>query len=126
MSTLHEPLFIIAMMIFLHIVDDYYLQGKLCDLKQKIWWEKNVSDGRYKYDYIVALFMHGFSWSFLTMIPLALYSYSPVWIIFVIFNACVHSYIDNMKANKLSINLTTDQLLHLIQIAVSFGTYLLL
>ena len=28
-------------MIFLHIVDDYYLQGVLAKMKQRKWWEDN-------------------------------------------------------------------------------------
>ena len=39
-------------MIFCHIVDDYYLQGKLASMKQKSWWEKNAPDRLYKYDYL--------------------------------------------------------------------------
>ena len=43
-------------MIFLHIVDDYYLQGWLASAKQKSYWEQNAPDELYKHDYIMALF----------------------------------------------------------------------
>ena len=59
---------ILILMLFAHIVDDYYLQGWLASAKQKKWWEKNAPDKLYKFDYIMALFMHSFSWTFMIMI----------------------------------------------------------
>ena len=32
---------ILIIMIFLHIVDDFYLQGVLAKFKQKDWWKEN-------------------------------------------------------------------------------------
>ena len=58
-------------MVFSHIVDDYYLQGKLALFKQKSWWEEKAPDEMYKHDYIVALMMHSFSWAFMIMLPIA-------------------------------------------------------
>ena len=52
-------LFILLSMIFLHIIDDYGLQGIMKDLKQKQWWQKNAPDQLYRYDYIVALIKIG-------------------------------------------------------------------
>ena len=64
--------FIFTAMIFLHIIDDYVLQAPcLCDLKQKSFWEKNAPQTMYKNDYIIALIMHAFSWSFMIMLPIA-------------------------------------------------------
>lgn len=48
-------------MLFLHIVDDYYLQGWLASAKQRSWCEKNCPDEMYKNDYIMALCEHAFS-----------------------------------------------------------------
>jgi hypothetical protein len=43
------------------------------------------------------------------------------WILIsVITNAIFHAWIDNEKANKLSINLLTDQIIHLFQIMTIF------
>jgi hypothetical protein len=43
------------------------------------------------------------------------------WILIsVITNAIIHAWIDNEKANKLSINLLTDQICHLVQIIIIF------
>ena len=35
-------LLILIGMFFLHIVDDYYLQGCLAQMKQQSWWEKSA------------------------------------------------------------------------------------
>lgn len=112
-----SKLFILFMMIFAHIVDDYYLQGILAKMKQKSWWEKNAPGELYKYDYIVALFMHAFSWSFMINLPTLLVSNDYILMCFyIVFNTLVHAWIDNGKANRHEINLITDQSCHLIQI----------
>lgn len=110
-------------MVFCHIVDDYYLQGKLALFKQKSWWEKNASDEMYKYDYIVALMMHSFSWAFMTMLPVAVsqeFQIDAVFMIMFITNTIVHAIVDDLKANKRKINLVTDQSIHISQIIVTF------
>ena len=116
---------ILICMIFCHIVDDYYLKGWLASAKQKQWWEKNAPEDLYKYDYIVALFMYSFSWSFMMMIIPTIYyllingniDYKYTLIIFLFgINILIHALIDNMKANKKSINLATDQNIHILQI----------
>ena len=113
-------------MIFCHIVDDYYLQGVLASLKQRKWWKEqpNYSD-KYADDYIAALLAHAFSWSIMIHIPwfilFYLTSYSIPWIIVVtiMINFTIHAIVDNAKANKYSINLITDQLIHVAQIKLT-------
>lgn len=114
--------FVILLMIFCHIVDDYYLQGILASLKQRLWWKQRASEPKYKYDYIWALIMHSFSWAFMIMLPIAFVMNFEIDILFgIIFgiNVVIHAIVDNEKANKQRINLWTDQILHLAQI---FGT----
>ncbi|MCM1167436.1 MAG: DUF3307 domain-containing protein [Lachnospiraceae bacterium] len=109
-------------MIFLHIVDDYYLQGILANMKQRCWWKQNAPDPLYKYDWIIALIMHGVSWSFSIMFPIALYNNFQIgWDFALLFvmNATIHAFIDNLKANKLKINLIADQTAHIIQICLT-------
>lgn len=115
-------LFIILTMIFCHIVDDYYLQGWLASAKQKKWWQENAPQKLYKYDYIVALIMHSMSWSFMIMLPIAmsmLFNIPTMFLIVFICNAIIHGVVDNLKANKLKINLITDQSIHLLQIVIT-------
>lgn len=104
-------------MIFLHIVDDYYLQGILAQMKQKKFWRENAPDEKYKFDYIWALIMHAFSWAFMIMLPFAVAGYagSLFYTLFVV-NAVIHAFIDDAKANRHTINLWEDQILHMIQI----------
>lgn len=108
-------------MIFLHIVDDYYLQGILAQMKQKKFWKEQAPDELYKYDYIWALIMHAFSWTFMIMLPLIFVSpINPAFYIIFVVNLAVHAYVDNLKANKHKINLWQDQLIHLAQIILTF------
>ena len=114
-----DKLYIILLMLFLHIVDDYYLQGILASMKQRAWWKENAPDKLYKNDYIVALVMHGFSWTFMVMLPIAAYmgfSISASFYIWFLANWLIHSTIDHMKANVRSINLVQDQTAHIVQI----------
>lgn len=110
-------------MIFMHIVDDYYLQGWLASAKQKSWWKKNAPDNLYSNDYRMALACHGFSWAFMSMLPLAIGYFNEWWVMFVAINAIIHCFIDDLKANKLKINLITDQSLHFLQILISWILY---
>ena len=114
---------ILLSMIFCHIVDDYYLQGWLASAKQKQWWVNNSPDQMYKYDYLMALFMHSFSWSFMVMLVPTIYIiwfggvYKPL---IFIGNVIAHMTTDNMKANQKKINLVQDQLIHLIFIVATW------
>lgn len=115
--------FTILLMIFFHIVDDYYLQGILASMKQKLWWEKQEEyTDKYKYDYLVALFMHSFSWAFMIMLPIAFVHNFQIGISFVIvfgLNVIIHAMVDNLKANNFKVNLVQDQAIHMAQIIIT-------
>ena len=120
-------------MLFLHIVDDYYLQGLLANLKQRKWWEKHAPAELYKNDYLIALYTHAFSWSFVITLPLLIIAFirgQELYFLFLTFmyiiNTIIHGFIDNSKANKLKINLIQDQCVHYIQIVMTWGLFMLL
>lgn len=128
---MYKILLLLAM-IFLHIVDDYYLQGWLASAKQKSWWKQNAPDELYKYDYIMALFMHSFSWAFMIMIVPSVYALitttnvstaSLAIALVFLTNMSIHMAVDNAKANLKKINLVQDQLLHLVQIAATWLSF---
>ena len=117
-------------MIFCHIIDDFYLQGILASMKQKSWWKEYGSF--YRNDYKIALIAHAFSWSFSIHIPIFIHcvyygsSYSIILLLFVfITNLIIHSIVDDLKVNKGKINLVTDQLIHFIQIIVTWSIYIM-
>lgn len=118
--------FILLWMIFMHIVDDYYLQGWLASAKQKDYWSKNFPDKLYQKDYLAALVCHAFSWSFMINLPLVLYKYNNIIIGTVLVNMIIHAFVDNLKANRKKINLIIDQSIHVIQIINTYCIYLLL
>lgn len=119
--------FVYFAMVFLSIVDDFYLQGILANMKQKDWWKKNYPQRLYNNDYLMALSIHSFSWSFMMQLPVAvLYliigASDTRWDIFcyvLIVNIVIHMIVDNLKANFKVINLTTDQIIHFIQTTIS-------
>ncbi len=118
-----NAVFVLLWMIFFHIVDDYYLQGWLASAKQKSYWQENAPGELYKRDYIWALIMHSFSWVFMIMLPLAYYQQFNIDYKFVIifaFNVVIHAFTDNAKANWKLINLWHDQLIHIVQILLTF------
>ena len=126
---------LLLMMIFLHIVDDYYLQGWLASAKQKSYWEQNAPDELYKHDYIMALFMHSFSWAFMIMLVPSVYTLITttninnaslaITLVFLT-NLCIHMVVDNSKANLKKINLVQDQLNHLAQILITWVAFVVL
>ena len=122
-------------MIFLHIVDDYYLQGWLASAKQKSYWEQNAPDELYKHDYIMVLFMHSFSWAFMIMLVPSVYTLitttninnaSLAIALVFLANLCIHMVVDNSKANLKKINLVQDQLNHLAQILITWVAFVVL
>ena len=73
--------------------------------------------------YLIALVAHGFSWTFMVMLPIAIaYQLSPPRFFYLFFamNLVIHVLIDHMKANLRKISLTTDQTLHIAQILATF------
>lgn len=119
-------IFILLSMIFCHIVDDYYLQGWLASAKQKVWWEKNAPQKLYQKDYLMALLMHSFSWTLMVMLIPSLHSilFGGIWYpTLYIGNIIIHFIVDDLKANKKKINLIQDQLIHLLQVTVTWIFY---
>lgn len=114
--------YILLCMIFMHIVDDYYLQGILASMKQRSWWKENAPQEMYKYDYLPALIAHSFSWAFMILLPLAFSLKNIDFSFFILFfiNMIGHAIVDNEKANRKTINLCEDQLIHLVQIILSW------
>ena len=118
-------------MFFAHLVDDYYLQGWLASAKQKKWWEKNAPNPLYKFDYLMALFCHAMSWSIMTFSPIIIYSLCNSidlnWFYLALpINLIIHAFVDNLKANKLKINLIIDQSIHFIQILTTWLIFMLI
>lgn len=122
-------LMLLFVMIFCHIVNDYYLQGWLASAKQKLWWEKNAPGEMYKHDYLAALFMHSFSWTFMIMLVPTIYVllvggiWSPITFIT---NLVIHMVVDDLKANRKKINLVQDQSIHMVQILATWSGMILI
>ena len=122
---------ILLFMILLHIIDDFVLQPiSLSNLKQKKWWEKQEGySDKYKDDYKVALAIHSISWSIMIHIPLVIMFSSLgqlALLISFIVNAVIHYFIDDLKANKLKINLFEDQMVHFCQICTTLSIIMIL
>ena len=118
-------------MMFFHILDDFCLQGILANLKQKQWWQEHAPEELYKNDWIIALTIHAFSWTFMIHLPILYYfshyseylyqSELPILIFLITFAVdwFIHAVVDNLKANKKKINLITDQCIHIAQIIIT-------
>ena len=122
---------ILLFMILLHIIDDFVLQPiSLSNLKQKKWWEKQEGySDKYKDDYKVALAIHSISWSIMIHIPLVIMFPSLgqlALLISFIVNAVIHYFIDDLKANKIKINLFEDQMVHFCQICTTLSVIMIL
>ena len=122
---------IVLFMILFHIIDDFVLQPiSLSNLKQKKWWEEQEGySDKYKDDYKVALAIHSISWSIMIHIPLVIMFPSLgqlALLISFIVNAVIHYFIDDLKANKLKINLFEDQMVHFCQICTTLSVIMIL
>lgn len=81
---------------------------------------KTMNKPYYGKDYLMALAMHGLSWSFMVHVPIMYFIGLNGWLlpISIIVNAFIHAVIDDQKANRFKINLIQDQLLHIVQIII--------
>ena len=121
-------LILLFAMLFCHIVDDFYLQGILGQMKQKAWW--TTDNPLYKADYKVALAIHALSWTCSIHIPIAVhiakcgwcYEEIPLLIVFVA-DWLIHAVVDDLKANKGWINLMQDQVIHVLQVIITWALY---
>jgi len=127
MMSIH-PASIAALMLLLHFIADYTLQGCLADLKQRKWWRDKIKSDevwdKYKDDYKIALLSHGMYWSLIVCLPL-LMAGGWVYSVNAAVHGLVHTGIDDMKANRLSINLKEDQLLHVVQLVLIWTAWLI-
>ena len=120
--------FILLLMIFLHIADDYYFQGILAKMKQKSFWQENAPELMYRYDYLWALIMHAFSWTFMVMLPVMFlnnFVLDAEFLLYFIFHLMLHAQTDDLKANARKINLWQDQMIHMLQILMIFTRYVI-
>lgn len=114
---------VLILMLFAHIVDDFYLQGILAKMKQKSWWKENAPDEKYKDDYIMALVIHSLSWAIMITLPILFASaWNPHWAVYTMtgVNFIIHGIVDDLKANQKKINLIVDQNIHFVQIFVTW------
>lgn len=133
---------VLIVMIFLHFIADYQVQGILAKMKQREWWAKqgdNYDESKYRNDHKAAMFAHAFEWAFIVMIPVfydvycvcndnSIQSKENVFICIGVFawNVLFHYIIDNSKANKHEISLVTDQVCHLMQVFTTWLAYVLI
>ena len=95
-QNLFKILFIVIT-ILAHLLDDFFFQTILSNMKQKSWWKQNYTDEQYKNDYKMALFCHSLEHSCMIMIPSIIYniaypsSYDQSS--YIINNKCNNSYV---------------------------------
>ncbi len=114
-------LLVFLLMLGLHILEDFHIQGKMAEMKQKAFWRPYCEErpGLYEKDYLVVLLLHGMGWSIMVSLPLLWLFFPdlpPVLFCAIVVNGLLHAYIDDLKANKLEINLIQDQTAHMVQI----------
>ena len=128
---------VLILMLFAHIVDDFYLQGILASMKQQNWWIDNapkIDDEQerrryarmYCFDYIPALVCHALSWAVMITLPILFATaWNPHWAVYVMLgvNLVIHAVVDDLKANKRKINLVIDQSIHFAQIVVTWSIW---
>ena len=114
-------------MFTLHILADFHLQGLFCNLKQKKWWDDQLTSYSeeqkklYSKDYIVGLVLHSFEWAVIFMIPVVLICSNVMYILIALLvNTSIHAFVDDLKCNKEKINLIQDQSIHAIQIVLTW------
>lgn len=117
-----NSLYILAFMFFMHCIGDYTLQGDfLSAAKRKEFWLNIDSNKKDTFAYLAILSVHAFIWSFCIHIPiLSLISKSNNVVISIFINFIIHIFIDDLKANRNKITLCVDQIMHILQILITY------
>ena len=79
----------------------------------------------------MALFCHALSWSIMIFLPILIYSLInnidlQLFYLAIPINLIIHAFVDDLKANKLKINLIVDQSIHFIQILTTWLAFVLI
>jgi len=133
-------IFVLLSMLFLHIIAEYNLQGYLEKRKCKTWYDDSVYytigltkhqyyESKYRYDYLMALFLHSFRWTFMIMLPLTIHIVisGGMWYpLCYVTNTVVYMIVDNEKTNKHTLSLIQKQTIHLIQILSTWIAFVIL
>lgn len=124
-------IFMLTLMLLIHVIADFTLQGLLATWKQKDWWKQNCPDKKYRDDWRICLFMHSLEWSILITLPWFVYvlcvtgiridptAIFTIFFIVVIVNTLIHGVVDHKKCNEHKTNLIQDQLIHVLQIVAT-------
>ena len=122
-----KGIIVLIAMIFLHVFADYGMQGILASMKQREWWNLGEGKSKYRNDYKAALIAHSFEWAFVVMLPCTIELWKTMnhrhFILYLILfvDMCIWHYIvDDGKANVKDLNLIQDQLLHIVQILITW------
>jgi hypothetical protein len=113
------------LMILLHVIEDFHMQGIMARMKQREFWREYPE--MYAHDWIPVILLHGMEWATVVALPCILASWFDVsawFVLTVVVMGVVHAYVDHLKANRLSINLIQDQAVHIVQIAVMLVVYM--
>lgn len=119
---------LLILIIFLHVLADFNMQGIMAQMKSKDYWKKY--DKKYQFDYVMPLIGHSFQWSFIVNLPItitAIYTGADCLEMFVcmsiIFHTILHAYIDTLKANDNKTTLIQDQFYHMLQLILLWVVY---
>ena len=118
-----HPASMLGLMFLLHFFAAFNLQlGSGMDkFKQKKWWTDQIGKDdaermkKYGKDYEAAMWCHGMYWSLVVCLPL-LMTGGIAYAVNALIHGFIHALIDHAKANRFSLNLIQDQLLHGMQI----------
>lgn len=108
---------LLTLMLLMHIIEDFHVQGRMADMKQRSFWEPYGE--MYGNDHKVVLLLHGFEWAVFVSIPLFLFA-DVHWSYFAVMvsMAVCHAMIDDAKCNGRTLNLVEDQTAHVMQVIV--------
>ena len=116
---------VFCLCLILHFFADFTLQGCLANLKCQEWWNEHYPQHLYAKDYICALWIHSLYWTLITAAPIIWLWTANVGILVLLLavHVVLHAWTDHEKANKRSINLTADQSIHLVQVVLLVGVW---
>lgn len=117
-SNVKTSLELFTWMIFCHFIFDCYFQTNKT-MKNKQWWKKRHDKSMKQYNYLIGLMIHSFVWSFGILLPFTFVNKELNYVL-LIMNTLIHAIVDNLKTNEKRLSSVQDQILHIVQIIITF------
>ncbi len=99
---LDHYLILLSIMLFMHIIAEYFPLNTLKKLCDKIWWTANYPNKLSQNEWYIAIFIYSYFWAFMIQIPVLYQLWGIITVKFVLILICntiIRAVVKNFEIN---------------------------